>query len=595
MTSAHPKAVCRYYFPQNLGSLVGKLRILGVDDVYYSYTSFILLMNQELQQYIQTQRTAGYTDEQIQAALRESGWEKSTVLTALGSGEDSEPIDKVWWVRQLSRTLAVIFGVSALYSFLSIITTLSENLTVYYIVINLGHALDDINLLLLNFWGAFLIVELLFATALWRIKRWTIPVIILLLIFAAITLLVSAGNVPWVEWVTDLAVSLFLLIGVVYLLKWRTHMAGSMRKLWLQIPLFIFFSAIATVSLLPYMLKDEPVLNDADLQIPYIKPLDQEDNAYYAFAIGENLYGYSANTEEFGQQTRDYFQRYINGELDMTDEDFLTYLEGTRNYSEAFNASAVRSGYQCPQTLNQYNIDITPCALGHVQVLNQINILHGAAALERGEEDEWLDTMVNSSRIAQMVTTAEPLHLIHVLLGVANYGMVANSVELALSQHNVSTSTQAVLLSTLREHIIDDEVYAKMFKIRYLEFKNTLVTAMPEPDDRVGFLHYYYHPNATLNEGADLVRDFIAVTKEYELCSRRNTDVNEVDLQVVDMSTVDDKFYQDGSLLSLVSPNLFGRILLDSYWLTHSLDLHCDHNIQLGELITKIETRIDGN
>ena len=439
--------------------------------------------------------------------------------STISSTTTSEPIMPNWF-KLLFRTYAALLLIAAIFAAVKFGLSIMAHVGAFSSFFS-ESPLSPTNLLVIGFYAlAVLVIALIIAygVSLFRLRRWTLPI---LWFFVVSSLLVDGlgiirGNYSNAGELIGHIVGLAITLGIGYgTWSYRVAFFGSVRKLWLQIPLLAVLIPIAFFSTLAQIYTYDSAVNDADLLLPSVAVLSEADNAHFAL---QKIDALSPTGRAAFDQAREYYRELEQGE-DIDIGAARSALGGITEITDSFIEASRKPGYQCPSLVNRHGLDAVICSLSELRSTAQVVALRSYVEVAQGNMEAALDSAYAPARLGKLVSAEQPLlieHLVGIALvktGVESVGRVVNQ-----ASSSMSVETASAIIRKLEAYEFDGSSLEKSLKREYMSGKETL-----RPFER--FSGYAWHYNTTHNDFAELTRQKIEVAKARcggELEQKRN-------------------------------------------------------------------------
>lgn len=416
--------------------------------------------------------------------------------------------------------------------------------------------------------GLFVVLNTLLAIAVWKGKRWTVFVLHVAAVFVVVVSIVAFLRSHLLFVLAWSLVSLLLVVTTFLLRNAQYSMYGNVSKKLYQYPLLVTYLLATIVVVWPTFVSDESDVIDSDLVLVPVEILSETDNSYYLLQTVTN----------FGSNEREV----IDGALDnlRVDSEAAAVVTSTKTISNTWNEAAQLTGYQCPSTVNRFDMTAVPCTLGILTDLARLELLHGLSALQAGNTNSWVDSLRSNMLIARQLhsqhTTGGWLEM---SISAAIYQETVQHIASVLGQDVIATPNPE-LQTLLQEMTLPEDWPIDFLRAEYMQYSNLVqdVAQQAGLDDERS-TSYRFLPNQTQNYFA---KNFRARIEASTTCPPSIVAWPQAIERIHRLSA-------DSLIQSLFVPNIVGRtIYVVGAYHGEVPDTHCQLNRQINELLQKI-------
>lgn len=389
-----------------------------------------------------------------------------------------------------------------------------------------------------------LFLSIIYGIGLFRARRWVLPVLSFYLVglsLVTILTLVFGNYSSAVHAIINLIFTLAVGWGA---WLYRATFLGPMRKLWVQIPLFVVLVPIFSFLAIAQVFTDDVEIRDADLLLPQLEVLSEEDNAYFFIPTVDTL---SSEEQSSLDLALEYYRTLEQGnEVDIIE--VSSVFESLSHIADRFIETSKVQGYQCPLTVNTvYSLESEYCNPSVFRSIASVVALRSYVELAQGNIDTALEHAYASAQLGKLVSAEQPDLIEHfvglalVKIGLESIGRIENYAGSTLSEDLVLS-----ILHELEQHEFDGSSLENSLKREYLATKETILSI----GESRGYL---WHRNSTINDFAELARQNIMIAKTN--CN----DSLEQKIEVLEARL--EKERQTPVWWTLIKPNAIGSIL----------------------------------
>lgn len=434
----------------------------------------------------------------------------------------------------------------------------------------------------------YFIVLLLYYYGLFRMRRWSVAISVILGIDTLLTVLyrvvqVEGGGIG--NSFTILASLVVVAVAVISVIQRRVFV-GSSRKLLIQIPLLLFIFPSIMYLAGTIIFTDIKQVDDADVT-PVEQPvLADEDNAYTSLIKKADMTEVEieaiASAKEVYRTVRSLEEEVNLAELQRT-------VDETKRLTDAFMIAATKSGLQCPGIVNDFSPNTPLCELNtirdtgvlmYLRVHNSLNNDDYEAATQESlaiiEFAHNAETISTSNLIIEyLVTTAVRLMGNEALRD--TLGTLGEAVHMQIITESEANTLRAEARKVLLGTKPDVQTLVDMYRSEYGYHKavfDSIADSNHLPPS------YTWHPNRTKQSFADLA----AFSVEYSVTYCGSVE-EEQSLKKVESAVT--KYSEDGLPLVVFKPNSIGRILTSvaAASMTSVKERYCEIEAEHQELL----------
>ena len=451
------------------------------------------------------------------------------------------------WAKFIVRFYAVVFLLGTIVVYAKLLYSATTKGQEWLLIVT-NSAVTTYNIIIIASFAftLVLILEILYGVGVYKLKRWTLP---LILTYSFSTLLTSFLRLPNLNFtrVDDLV---SLLIGIIFMsvvgyvsIKYRSRFTGSARKLLIQIPLLTVLLPFIIFVTLNQIFIDDNQINDSDLILEQIAVLEESKNAHYMLPIIDELSTRQLEEYEIALTIAEGLQ----DETVTNSDDILGYVNSVQNLTDRFIAASNRQAYQCPTLTNNYEADAPLCNLSDIRNLALLTSLRAFAETNIGNSDQSLETSMSIVRMGNLLSNSEQPILIEHIVGIALMRIGLESIERTIDSK--ATTSDEVLINTadeLQDYMMHGTALSTSLQKEYMSTKESL-----RPFEK--YSQYFYQHNKTVNDLAELTR------KQMEVAVASCGD--DYSRKLKQLESYVDEEQKDVNAFLLISPNGIGEIL----------------------------------
>ena len=409
------------------------------------------------------------------------------------------------WLNVVFKTWAILNFVVIGATLIEIAVSLKSNLK---IITQLTEISISYSLILYGLYAAVFILLLVYLIPFWgtfKLRKWALPILIVLFIFSAINaiaLLFKPLQFSIFAIITNLIVVAIALLAFTF----RSYFTGAYKKLSLQIIFFIFTVPILTIGTLTLLFPDLEKISDLDLTQNDFLTIGKDQNSYYVLIeISNQVY------EPTGQANNRYKQ-FVEGKIwDQTEVD--TILGRNENILNKAREAATLSYYQCPSYENGFSPATEFCLVNYLQSVARITSLSALSKAQKGDFQGAIDDALIPIRIGQLIEDEPVIALVDYLFGDAMKRIGLNTVQIILTKYQIPSEILLARINELQKYTKNENGLKNAFRLEYQSEKNSIAFVNKIKSN------FYIQPNRSFSDMADDTRQKMAIidTPCYQL------------------------------------------------------------------------------
>lgn len=293
---------------------------------------------------------------------------------------------------------------------------------------------------------------------------------------------------------------------------------------------------------------DDKTINDADL-IPVMKEaVASELNAATYLPIQNDITDFEKSILTKKPEFKDK-QFYIEGEI-VSGARLQKFILDSQPLVAEFEKAATQSIYECPLSLNKYDVDTEFCQLGTLRSLATLIAFHTEFVLRNNNVSRAGKLTSTLLKVGHLIVEQKnPAAVIEHLVGMAIMGIALDTIE-------AHPELKKILTSQILEYSVSDESSVRVLRANYLTSKNMILlgfTGEAETEKNIANQGaYFLRPKETVNNLAEFSR--LNIKSILIPCNETSNST------IIDELMIKNK--ESSSLRNFYRPNIMGKILL---------------------------------
>ncbi len=400
------------------------------------------------------------------------------------------------------------------------------------------------------------VLTVIYLIAIYRLKRWSLPLLMLTSVYALIAgvVILVNQNLAGVAEYFRLLIGMLCMGGLSFLaVRYWSYFSGPARRLIIQVPLLLVILPVLVFFVLTQIFTDDSQINDADLVLQPVVLLPQGDNAHYFIPDKSTL---SAAQLEIYDTANLYVAQYVGTNKERGENSFVNFnnpeaiviVNQTKFLTDALILASTKKGYQCPKSVNIYSmLESDICPIGSIRGAAYLTVLRANVEADTGNVDTAIETALSVVRMGHLIADAEQSFLIEHLVGAAVMEAGLASLERTLTQGDtISPERIITTLAALEELKINNDSVVNTLRREYMDLKGLYETFASSSG-------YFYQHNKTVNQAAIVFRN--AVTANAKGC---NADTSQ---EAIEGERMIIELFESKTEWPLISPNFLGKLL----------------------------------